>query len=40
MHMPIIEGKDIFLLENFHFESLLNFLNVVKFRYELFDKEF
>lgn len=38
MYMPITEGKDIFLVENFHFEPLLNFLNVVKFRYVLFDK--
>lgn len=37
-NMPIIEGKGIFLLENFHFELLLNFLRIVKFSYILFDK--
>lgn len=36
--MSIIEWKNKFLLENFHFQSLLNFLNVVKFIYVLFDK--
>lgn len=36
--MPIIEGKSIFLLENFYLESLLNFLSIVKLTYVLFDK--
>lgn len=37
-NMPKIEGKNIFLLVNFHFESLLNFLSIGKLRYTLFDK--
>lgn len=37
-NVPITEGKCMCLLENFHLESLLNFLSIVKFRDILFDK--
>jgi len=36
--MPIIEGKGISVSENFHFESLLNFISIVGFRHVLHDK--